>query len=58
MIGSLLEKGQAPTGKARVELEQLILSGSKFAEEALDRERMPADRKEIPLRYFERIRGK
>ena len=57
MIGSFLEKGEAPRGEARIELEELILAGQRLAEQSLERERIPAELKAIPREYFERIQG-
>ncbi|MGE3164475.1 MAG: hypothetical protein AB7O52_06200 [Planctomycetota bacterium] len=55
MIGSFLEQGMPPTGEARVELQNLIISGTRYAEQSLERERIPAELKEIPKQYFEKI---
>lgn len=55
MIGSFLEQGMPPTGEARLELQQLILSESRYAEQSLEQERIPAELKEIPKQYFEKI---
>ncbi|MFQ5653886.1 MAG: hypothetical protein ACE5GW_04030 [Planctomycetota bacterium] len=55
MLGSYLEKGAAPPGEARLELEEMIISGSRYAERSLERERIPAELKEIARKYFESI---
>ena len=47
--------GWPSLGEAQVELRDEILSGARLREESLDRERIPAELKEIPRRYFERI---
>ena len=57
MLSSYLEKGEAPTGDAQVELLNLILEGQRIAEQSLERERIPAELKEIPIQYFEKIQG-
>ena len=56
LVGSYLEKGSAPKGESKLELQELILSGSRYAEQNIERERYPAEYRELPLRYFERIR--
>ena len=38
-----------------MDLQDVILSGARHAEQSLDKERIPADLKEIPLRYYELI---
>lgn len=55
IVGSYLKQGEAPKGEAKLELEQAIRSGSRIAEEALEQERMPAELKEIPKQYFDRL---
>lgn len=55
MIGSFLVKGDPPAGEARAELRAVLEAGTRYAEQALERERIPAELKEIPKRYFERI---
>ncbi len=57
MIGSFLVKGLPPKGEAQVELRELILSETRLQEKSLEQERIPAELKEIPRRYFERIQG-
>ncbi|MCA8959412.1 MAG: hypothetical protein KDC38_02815 [Planctomycetes bacterium] len=57
MVGSYLEKGEAPRGESQIELQELILTGSRYAEESLEQERYPAEYRELPKRYFERLRG-
>ena len=57
IVGSFLKKGEAPRGDAQIELQELILSGSRLAEESLEQERMPAELKEIPKKYFEGLSG-
>ncbi|MCI0652471.1 MAG: hypothetical protein L0Z55_11385 [Planctomycetes bacterium] len=55
IAGSYLVEGEAPKGAAAIELREAALAGQRFAEESLDQERIPADLREIPRRYFERI---
>lgn len=55
MIGSFLEKGLPPRGDTKVELRDMIISGKRYAEQSLERERIPAELKEIPKQYFEKI---
>ena len=57
MLGSYVEKGDAPKGEAQVELEELISAGKRMMEQSLERERIPAELKEIPRKYFEKIQG-
>ncbi len=57
MIGSFLVKGLPAKGEVQVELEELILTETRLAERSLERERIPAELKEIPRRYFELIQG-
>ncbi len=57
MIGSFLVKGLPAKGEVQVELKELILTETRLAERSLERERIPAELKEIPRRYFERIQG-
>lgn len=57
IIGSFLVNGVPPKGEAAHEFRSVLLSGSRAAEEAMDHERIPADLKEIPLRYFEELQG-
>lgn len=57
IVGSFLKEGKAPKGEAKLELQEFISSGSRLAEESLERERLPAELKEIPRQYFERISG-
>jgi len=57
MVASYLEKGEAPKGDSRIELQELMQAGQRFAEETLEKVRYPADYQEIPKKYFERIRG-
>lgn len=55
MIGNYLEKGTLPRGESRVELQEMLSTSQKYAEQALERERIPAELKEIPKKYFEKI---
>ncbi len=57
IIGSFLVNGVPPKGEAAHEFRSAILSGSRAAEEAIEHEQIPADLKEIPLRYFEELEG-
>ncbi len=55
MIGSFLEKGEAPAGEARVEVAEAIRAGQRVAEESLDKERIPAELREVAKQYFEKL---
>ncbi len=54
-MGSFLVEGQPPKGQAGIRLQDMILSGSRFAEQSMEKERIPSDLKEIPKHYFEGI---
>jgi len=55
MIGSFLEKGEAPPGEAQLEIEQAIRASQRLAEESLEKERIPAELREVAREYFERL---
>lgn len=55
MVGSFLTKGMPPKGEAKLELQEVISTQTRYAEQALERERIPNELKEIPKRYFEKI---
>jgi hypothetical protein len=55
MIGSFLEKGEAPAGEARLEVEEALRSSARVAEESLEKERIPAEMRRVARDYFERL---
>ena len=57
IIGSFMVNGLPPKGDASIELQGAIRSASRMAEQSIEQEHIPADLKEIPLRYFERLEG-
>ena len=50
-------EGQPPKGEAALEFQEIVVSGQRYAERAVEQERIPADLKEIPLKYFEHFQG-
>lgn len=55
MIGSFLEKGEAPAGEAQLAVEEAIRASQRLAEESLEKERIPAELREVAREYFERL---
>ena len=55
MIGSFLEKGTAPTGEAQVEVRDAVRSNLRMAESSLDKERIPAELREVAKKYIEKL---
>ncbi|MGA1780788.1 MAG: hypothetical protein ACO4CW_10700 [Planctomycetota bacterium] len=55
MIGSFLEKGEAPAGESSVELAETVRSSQRLAEESLERERIPAELRKVAREYFEKL---
>ena len=55
MIGSFLEKGEAPAGESRVAVAEAIKASQRVAEESLEKERIPAELREVAKKYFEKL---
>ncbi len=55
MIGSFLEKGEAPVGEARVEVVEALRASARVAEESLEKERIPAELRRVARDYFDRL---
>ena len=55
MIGSFLEKGEAPAGESQVEIAEAVRASQRVAEESLEKERIPAELREVAKQYFEKL---
>ena len=55
MIGSFFEKGAAPAGESQAELVEAIRASQRVAEESLEKERIPAELREVAKQYFEKL---
>lgn len=55
MVGSFLEKGEAPAGEARTEVAEALRASQRVAEESLEKERIPAELRQVAKDYFEKL---
>ena len=54
-IGSFLVEGEAPRGDSRAELKEVLQASRRFAEEAIQHERIPAELRQVVEDYFNRL---